>query len=366
MIIAGIETFPLRIPFKPGTTSAASDWGQQDLPAVDSLLVKVTTDQGVEGWGEAFGFAAVPVTRRVIDELIAPLCIGQDAAGIAPVMRAVQERLHVFGRGGPFTHALSAVDIALWDIAGKAANAPLHRLLGGGGADLPCYASLDAYADPSLVRATVRQAVDAGFQSLKLHEKELPVIRAARDEAGPDVELMLDVNCAWTMNQARARAEELREVRLKWLEEPLWPPENYQGLAWLRRTCGIPIAAGENVPALMDFGRLMGAGAVDFVQPSPAKIGGVTELCKLFPVAAIRNVAVMPHTFYDGPGLLAAIHVTAALGTADSMIEWRYFDLEAQIYGDALVTRHGRVAVPQGPGLGIDPDPDVIRAYLRP
>jgi L-alanine-DL-glutamate epimerase-like enolase superfamily enzyme len=365
MIIARIETFPLRIPFKPGTKSAASAWGPKDLPAADSLLVKVTTDQAVEGWGEAFGFVAAPVTQRAIDELIAPMCIGQDATGIAPLMRAVQEKLHVFGRGGPLTHALSAVDIALWDIAGKAANAPLHRLLGGGGADLPCYASLDAYADASLVRADVRQAVDAGFRSLKLHEKELPVIRAAREEAGPDVELMLDVNCAWTMNQARARAEELGEVRLKWLEEPLWPPENYAGLARLRQTCGIPIAAGENVPTLMDFGRLMSAGAVDFVQPSPAKMGGVTELCKVFPVAAIRNVAVMLHTFYDGPGLLAAIHVTAALGTADSMIEWRYFDLEAQIYGDALVTKHGRVAVPQGPGLGIDPDPEVIRTYLR-
>jgi L-alanine-DL-glutamate epimerase-like enolase superfamily enzyme len=365
MIIARIETFPLRIPLKPGIRSAASAWGQKDLPTVDSLLVKVTTDQGVEGWGEAFGFVAVPVTQRAIDELIAPLCVGQDASGIAPLMREVQEKLHVFGRGGPLTHALSAVDTALWDIAGKVAHAPLHRLLGGGGADLRCYASLDAYADASLVRANVRQAIDAGFRSLKLHEKELPVVRAAREEAGPDVELMLDVNCAWTMNQARPIAEELREIRPKWLEEPLWPPENYEGLARLRRTGGIPIAAGENVPTLMDFGRLMGAEAVDYIQPSPAKMGGVTELCKVFPLAAIRNVTVMPHTFYDGPGLLAAIHVTAALGTADAMIEWRYFDLEAQIYGDALVTKHGRVAVPQGPGLGIDPDPDVIRAYLR-
>jgi L-alanine-DL-glutamate epimerase-like enolase superfamily enzyme len=191
------------------------------------------------------------------------------------------------------------------------------------------------------------------------------VVRAAREEAGPEVALMLDVNCAWTVNQARARAGELTEVRLKWLEEPVWPPENYDGLAQLRRTCGIPIAAGENVSTLMDFGRLMGAGAVDFVQPSPAKMGGVTELCKVFPVAAIRNVTVMPHTFYDGPGLLASMHVTAALGTADAMIEWRYFDLEAPVYAGGLVQKHGRVLVPQGPGLGIDPDPDVIRAYRR-
>jgi L-alanine-DL-glutamate epimerase-like enolase superfamily enzyme len=365
VIITGIETFPLRIPFKPGSRSAASAWGPKDLPVADSLLVKVTTDQGWEGWGEAFGFEAAPVTQRAIDELIAPLCVGQDATQIARLMREVQVKLHVFGRGGPLTHALSAVDIALWDIAGKAAGVPLCRLLGGGGADLACYASLNAYSDPALVRAAVRQAVDAGFRSLKLHERELPAVRAAREEAGPDVELMLDVNCAWTMNQARAKAEELREIRLKWLEEPLWPPENYDGLAELRRTCGIPIAAGENVATLMDFDRLLGAGSVDFVQPSPAKMGGVTELRKVFPAAGVRNVTVMPHTFYDGPGLLAAIHATAAMGTADAMIEWRYFDLEAQIYGSALIPKHGRVLVPQGPGLGIDPDPDVIRAYPR-
>ena len=94
-------------------------------------------------------------------------------------------------------------------------------------------------------------------------------------------------------------------------------------------------------------------------------MGGVSELCKVFPLAAIHNVAVMPHSFYDGPGLLAAIQVVAALGGADAMIEWRYFDLEAQIYGDALTPEQGRIKVPQGPGLGIEPDPEVIRAYLR-
>ncbi len=364
MIISAIQTFPLRIPFKPGHVAAASVWGPKDLAAVDSLLVKVTTDEGLEGWGEAFGFTATPVTQRAVEELIAPLCAGRDAARIAPLMRKVREKLHVFGPG-PVALALSAVDIALWDIAGKAAGVPLHRLLGGGAADLACYASLDAYADPALVRAAVRRALDAGFQAIKLHEKELPEVRAARDEAGPETELMVDVNCAWTVNQARAETGERREFGLKWLEEPVWPPENYDGLARVRATGGIPVAAGENVPAPMDFDRLLSAGAVDFVQPSPAKMGGVTELVKVFPAAALRNVTVMPHTFYDGPGLLAGIHVTAALGTADSMIEWRFFDLEAQIYGGALTTKDGRVQVPQGPGLGIDPDPDVIHTYLK-
>ena len=363
MIVTKIETFPLRIPIKPDTQIAASPWADKGQHVADSLLVKVTTSQGLEGWGETFGFGAVRSAKLAIDELIAPLCIGKDASQIAPLMLEVQKKLHLFGRSGPLYFGISAVDIALWDIAGKAANLPVSRLLGGGAADLPCYGSLPRYSEPMLVHANVRRALDAGFRSLKLHEIEIPAIRAAREAAGPDVELTLDVNCAWTLNEARAKAEELKEFHLKWLEEPIWPPENYDGLARLRSTCGIPIAAGENASTPMEFDRLMSAAAVDFVQPSVAKMGGITELCKIFPIAAVHNVSLMPHAFYDGPGLLAAIHVTAALGSPDAMIEWRLFDLEAEIYAGALLPKQGRIQVPQSPGLGFDPDPKVIRAY---
>ena len=356
--IARVETFPLRIPFRPG---AGPDAGR---PTVDSLLVKVTTSQGVTGWGEAFCFEAAAMARHAVEDLISPLCLGRDATRIGPLMREIAVRLQVFGRGGTVIHALSAVDTALWDIAARTAGLPLHRLLGGGGPDLPCYASLDPLGEEPLVRAGVRDALDAGFRAVKLHEKEPQVVRAARSEAGEGTTLMLDVNCAWTLGQAWQAAGELSGTGLRWLEEPVWPPENFAGLAALRAGCGIPLAAGENVATLMDFDRLMNAGAVDVVQPSPAKMGGVTELCKVFPVAAVRNVAVLPHTFYHGPGLLAAIQVTAALGTVDAMIEWRHSPLEALPYGDAVVPVDGRIAVPQGPGLGAEPDPDVVRRYL--
>jgi L-alanine-DL-glutamate epimerase-like enolase superfamily enzyme len=124
MIIAKIDTFPLRIPFKPVTQAAASAWGDKDLPVADSLLVRVTTDQGLEGWGETFGFRAVPSAKLAIDELIAPICIGRDATQISPLMLDVQKKLHVFGRSGPLFYGISAIDIALWDIAGKGAGSP--------------------------------------------------------------------------------------------------------------------------------------------------------------------------------------------------------------------------------------------------
>jgi L-alanine-DL-glutamate epimerase-like enolase superfamily enzyme len=359
--IARIETFPLRIPFAAADGPPAAP---RPLGAVDSLLVRVTTSGGVEGWGEALGFEVTTATSRIVEEVVAPLCLGQDATRITALMTTLQQRLHVLGRSGSLLYALSAVDIALWDIAGKAAGLPLHRLLGGGPADLPCYASLDRCGDPALVAEAVRHTLDAGFGQLKLHERDTAVVRAAREAAAPETGLMLDVNCAWAPARARRQAAELADLALAWLEEPLWPPEDYDGLARLRAASPIPLAAGENVSAVADFDRLLGAGAVDFVQPSPAKMGGVSTLAPVFALAAARGVTVMPHTFYHGPGLLAAVHAAAALGSPDTMIEWRHSGLEARPYGAALVPDLGRIRVPQGPGLGLDPDPAVLRDYL--
>ncbi len=361
--IAAIDTFPLRVPFTAGTWATAP--GQPPRAAVDSLLVRVTTARGYQGWGEALAFEAAPVAAAAVTEVLAPLCLGADARRIAPLIDGLHRRLHVLGRAGSLVHALSALETALWDIAGKAAGVPLHRLLGGGAPDLACYASLDGLGDADLARAGVRDAIGDGFTAVKLHERDVTVVRAAREEAGPATALMLDVNCAWPLATARRRAAELAETGLAWLEEPLWPPEDHDGLARLRAACGIPLAAGENVTAPHDFDRLMGAGAVDVIQPSPAKMGGVSALCQVLAVAAVRGVTVVPHTFYHGPGLLAALHVMAALGPPDALVEWRYSPLEALPLGTALRPQRGRIAVPPGPGLGLDPDPDVLAAYRR-
>jgi L-alanine-DL-glutamate epimerase-like enolase superfamily enzyme len=362
MKIAKIDAFALRIPFD---TEAAPP-GLVRSPGVGSLLVRVTTDEGHVGWGEASAFEASPLTRRVIKTLVGPLFSGRDATRIEPLVRSVRRMLPVLGGSRCVSYAISAIEIALWDIAGKAAGLPLHRLLRATGdsvTELPCYASLDPYAgNQAALLATVRQAIDAGFTAVKLHEQELAAVQAARGEAGPDIELIVDPQHAWPLPVATENTRAFAELNLKWLEEPVSPPQDYQGLARLRSAGRVPLAAGENVATLRDFGRLMDLGAVDFVQPSPARIG-VAEASRVFPLAAAHDVTVMPHSFYQGPGLLAAIHLTAALGTPGSMIEWRYTDLVSHIYGDAVRPQNGRIQVPQGPGLGVDPDPEVIRAF---
>jgi len=364
MKIASIETIALRIPFTTGGQSAGGVWGAKDLQMVDSLVVKVTTDSGIVGWGETFGFTAIPAVKLVIDTILAPEVIGRDVSQRDKLQQDLQKKFHIFGRSGAFIYGLSALDIALWDIAGKAAGVPVHQLLGGSDASsLACYASLIRYADPELVRRNVQRALDSGYRHLKLHEVDVECVRAARETAGPDIEITLDVNCPWTVREALDMTDKLRPYNLRWIEEPVWPPENYTGLATVRGHGGIPVAAGENASTLMDFQHMLAAGAVDFIQPSPAKMGGITELQKVFALATAHNVAVMVHTFYDGPGLLASVHTGAALGGAKALVEWRYFDLEAQLYGDAIVPRNGRIAVPQGPGLGLEPNPDVLRDY---
>lgn len=364
MKIASIEAIPLRIPFTTGGRSAGGVWGAADLQTVDSLLVKVTTDTGVVGWGEPFGFTAVAPVKLVIDSVLAPETVGRDAAMREQLMLDLQRKFHVLGRSGAFMFGLSAVDIALWDIAGKVADQPVHQLLGGSDArSLRCYASLIRYSDPELVRKNVARAVGNGFRHLKLHETDLDCIRAAREAAGDDVEITLDVNCPWSVREALDMAHELRTLDLRWIEEPVWPPENYAGLARVRREAGIPVAAGENASTVMDFQHLLEAEAVDFIQPSPAKMGGLTELRKVYAMANAHNVTVMVHSFYDGPGLLASVHASAALGGPRALVEWRFFDLEEQVYGEAILPENGSIAVPQGPGLGLEPREDVIRKY---
>jgi L-alanine-DL-glutamate epimerase-like enolase superfamily enzyme len=361
MTIAKIDAFALRIPF---TGEAAP--GLVRPSGVGSLLVRVTTSEGHVGWGEASAFEASPLTRRVIKTLVGPMFTGRDATRIEPLVRSARRKLRVFGISRSVSYAVSAIEIALWDIAGKAAGQPLHQLLRAAGdseTELPCYASLDPYGgNPRAVLAGVRQAIDDGFTTIKLHERELTAVQAARTEAGPDVELMVDPEHAWNLSTALANAPAFAELNLKWLEEPVSPPRDYRGLARLHAAGCSPLAAGENVPTLRDFGRLLDAGIVDFAQPSPARIG-IAEASRVFPLAASHGVTVMPHSFYHGPGLLTAVHLTAALGTPGSMIEWRYTDLAAYVYGDAVRPKDGRIQVPQGPGLGVDPDPEVIRAF---
>lgn len=360
MRITAVETHLIRVPFDIGAAPqafAGVAWAE-----MATLFVRVVTDQGLDGWGEAFGHAVCPATKAAVETQLAPAFLGRDARDIRGLAGRMAQAFHLFGRNGPLVYGLSGFDTALWDIAGKAAGLPLWRLLGGAPREsLPAYASLLRYAEPRLVAAATERALARGYRAVKLHETGVPQVRAAREAAGPDIALMMDVNCPWTVDEACRTATALREFGLAWLEEPVFPPEDHAGLARVRAQ-GVPVAAGENAAGLHDFRHLFEAGALDIAQPSVAKIGGVTEVLRIAALAEAFSVRLVPHCAYFGAGYLASLHLTAALAP-DAPFERLFVDLEASPYHELVQAPGGRVAVPQGPGLGRDPDPEVLARH---
>jgi L-alanine-DL-glutamate epimerase-like enolase superfamily enzyme len=327
--------------------------------AFDTLLVRVEAEGGLVGWGECFGlYESWPVVREMLRRLVGPGAVGLDALDPGGTSDAIVRRFHGLGGSGPFMHAVSGLETALWDIKGKDAGLPLHRLLGSEGCDsLPAYASLPRYGAPGAVARDTDEALSRGFRGIKLHEIRVPDIRAAAHCMGGAGELMVDVNCAWSDAGARSILSELADVPLAWVEEPLHPPDDYDALAALRRDSGRVIACGENAASILDFDRM--ARAVDVVQPSVAKIGGLSALLRVAAIAKRHGARFAPHSPYFGPALLATIQLLAAIAPG-TPVEAYFFDLDSGPFGDTVVPQGARFAVPQGPGLGRDPDPDTL------
>ncbi len=360
MKIIAVETSLTRIPFDMGAKPVS--FGGVGWQYMHTLWIRIVTDQGIEGWGEGFGHACVAATKTVFDTQIAPAILGQDARDIAGLRQRLSRQLHNFGRSGPHVYALSGLDIALWDIAGKAANMPLWRLWGGTPVEsLTTYASLLRYGAPDLVAAACKRATTRGYRDIKLHEIELPMIQASRDAIGPDVRLMVDCNCPWTVLQASDMARKLQHLDLTWLEEPVWPPEDHAGLAQVR-TEGIPISAGENASGLHDFRNQFDHGALDIAQPSVTKIGGPSAMIEIAALCKAYGVRLVPHNAYFGAGYLASLNLNVALAP-DAPFERLFINLEASPYHDLVVPENAQSKVPTGPGLGRDPDPEILTRY---
>jgi L-alanine-DL-glutamate epimerase-like enolase superfamily enzyme len=237
---------------------------------------------------------------------------------------------------------------------------PLYQLLGGSARPtLPAYASLLRYGVAEVVERKTREAIERGYRFIKLHENKRDCIGAAKQVCGDKVPLMVDCSCPWTVDEAIAAARNLADLELAWLEEPIYPPDDHAGLARLRAVAPMPIAAGENCSNLMEFKRLMEIGAIGIAQPSVTKVGGVTELRKVFALGEAHGVVVVPHSPYFGPGLLASIHVCAA-AAREIPIERYYCDFVETPFGDQINPQRGQFAVPQGPGLGQDPDTALV------
>ena len=354
MKISKVEAIPLAIPYSFGGPA-------HPIRQLDFCLVRVETDAGLVGWGDAFAYNCCSAVTAAVRDMIAPLAMHCDASDIAGINAMIQKRLHIFGRFGIQAYALSGLDIALWDIAGKAAAAPLHRLLGGAKREtIPAYASLLRYADPVLVAEYCERALGEGYSAIKLHEVADAAVAAGRRAVPDAVPLMLDVNCEWTPGDAILAAKRFQPHRLHWLEEPVFPPEDFASLRAAGEAGGAPIAAGENFCYETQFRALFDAGAVTYAQPSVIKLGGITEFLKVAKLARARGVRLAPHSPYFGPGALATLHLLASQ-VPDAHFERFYLRAEATLYPGLF--DGSSVPVPGAPGLGRDPDTEVIHRY---
>jgi len=260
--------------------------------------------------------------------------------------------------------AISALDIALWDLAAKAKGKPLHRLLGERKrARIPAYASLLRIGDPALVAKECEAVVQRGYEAVKLHETTVPAVLAARQAIGPDIPLMVDMNCPMTGTEAIAFAQACRSAAPLFLEEPVWPPEDFKTLAEVREKGGLAIAAGENACTVHQFRQMISEGAVTYAQPSVTKAGGITEYLKVVALADEMGVRLAPHSPYFGPGFLATLQLMS-LRDDGTFVEVFYMNRAACLWGGRVdVDANGTVAVPDGPGLGYEPDRAVMDRY---
>lgn len=361
MKIAKVEAIPLKMRFGRGIepkNATGMDWD-----FLDYCLVRVETDDGIVGWGDAFAYNCRRAVVAAVEDMIAPRVIGRDASDIAQNSRDLQQGLHLFGRYGITTFAISGLDIALWDIAAKRAGLPLYQLLGGAGtAKVPAYSSLFRYADTEMLGEMVRRSIKDGYGHVKLHEIRIEDVAAAREAGGDATEIMVDTNCPWTPEVAKRMAEAMMAYDILWLEEPIFPPEDFAALAKLRAETGVAIATGENACTAFQFQQMMDEGAADYVQPSVTKVGGITEFRKVAAIAETAGVQIMPHSPYFGPGFLASLHLAQAM-PQPGMIERIYLFPEAELYPGAYDPVDGTFGAPSGPGLGIEPDPNVIRDF---
>ena len=215
----------------------------EDIP-----FVRVDTDAGITGWGEAFGFAASALTREAVLRVVAPLCEGREFTDVPRSSPTCSASCMPWDGIGRSVSRLPASTSRSWDIAGKAQGVPIHRLLGGATRDrIPTYASLLRYGKPDLVARYTKEAIGRGYTSIKLHEHLVETVAPARQAAGPDIALMVDTNCAWPPDEAIEMARKLKVYDLAWLEEPVDPVDDYDTMARIRRDTGVTIAAGENI-----------------------------------------------------------------------------------------------------------------------
>ena len=344
-----------------------------------AMVVEIETDNGLVGWGECYGPARI--TAAVV-ESVAQLLIGEDPLRIDHLWRKVYSTLRDHGQKGVVIEGLSGIDIALWDIKGKHFGVPVHRLLGGGiRNEVRAYATgLYRRRSGDPLRYLPEEAagyVAEGFKAVKLKvgfgvEEDAAITRAVREAIGPDVALMVDANHAYDATAAIRLGRIIERHDIGWFEEPV-PPEDLAGYREVKSALSIPIAGGECEFTRFGFRDVLGSRAMDIIQPDTCAAGGLSECKKIADMAEAFGVRYNPHVWGTGIAIAASLqllavlpsHTPLSLAPLEPMLE---FDRTEHPIRQAILTRpiehvRGVVAVPDGPGLGIEIDRDALTKF---
>jgi len=354
-------------------------FSQWEYDARTICLVRITTENGNYGWGEGYGPASL--VKAGID-FFSPFILGMDAFYHENIWQVMYLRSLDYARRGVLLAALSAIDIALWDLKGKYLDQPVSVLLGGRKRDhvKPYATGLYFSNGDKLKEKLVKEALEyeeQGFKGIKMKvglgiATDVEYVTAVRKALGEETELMIDSNHAYSLKEAIQLCNKIQELNISWFEEPI-SPEHYDCYRQLRESTNIPIAAGECEYLRYGFLQLFQHQSVDIAQPDICAAGGITEVKKIASMAGTFGVELIPHSWGTGIALHAALHLIANLdsipGRMHESLPWMELDRTENALRDILteprlILADGMLKVPENPGLGVNVNEEILRKFM--
>ena len=368
--ITDIKAYPTSFPVAPENRVSL---GIGQSVKRDAVVVKVTTESGLVGWGESHHGRCLGAVAQLVNTTLKQLVLGMEASDVVGVWQKIYKmQLGSHGMGAGTCLAMSGIDIALWDIRGKAANMPLYQLLGGRSKPVPAYAggvSL-GYQDPAKLVDEARPLIASGYKAVKLRagdtpRRDLARIAAVRKAFGDELAILTDANTGYSVADARAAMPGMDDLGVGWLEEP-FPAHAFRSYIEAKSFGMVPLAAGENHYTRFEFNRVIEDGAITILQPDLCKTGGITEALRIAALASAWKLPINPHSSMTGLSHAATIHFLCAIDNAG------YFEADvskANLFRDELVSqpyvvgKDGCVLPLEGPGLGLEVNEDFLKKH---
>ncbi|MCK4419134.1 mandelate racemase/muconate lactonizing enzyme family protein [Candidatus Aerophobetes bacterium] len=350
-------------------------WGSMEISTKGGVLVRVHTDEGITGVGEAgFSNGFYPMIAPIIRNILEPLLVGKDLCLIEKRWDEMFKATHKWGRRGLETYAISGIDIALWDILGKISHQPVYKLLGGHNTIVRAYAA-PSLKEPSRIAKECEEAITRGFTAIKLRvglgqKKDAEIVQMARKAVGESIDIMVDANMAYDFRTSVGMAKRFEQYNILWLEEPILSrslEEYCSEHGRLREAINIRLAGAESLFTRYEFVPVFTRRVFDIVQPDCTGVGGITEGNKVAAMASSFGITCIPHiACSSGTGISLAANLQIVCSTAKSpFVEYDHYDssLQQELSLEPIQAKNGYVKISDKPGLGVELNEDALKKY---